>query len=304
MSIFKDKIDFDPTVPADIDRIGAFNIGKGGAVVDSQTINSLEWLNTASALFDGSGTALTSTLISGDQALDVNIATASVTVDASDLDIRDIVHTQDSIAIGDGTAVILDIQALDSAAAGTETTIMMSGIRQDAAGSPVSADGDVHPFLFNNDGELKVKADSTISSDVADDAPSTENPILTGGVAHAASAALTALSADGDKGHILMDLYRRQYVRHSANISIKNSNATVGVAAAELAATPHPGRVSIEIQNRGTKSIYIGFDATVTTANGLEVPKFSTWEKDLGEAINIFAISGTAGQDVRILEAA
>lgn len=277
MSIFKDSIDFDATIPADTDRIGAFNIGATGIVI-------------------------TSTTVASDEGLDVNIINASVTVDSTDLDIRDLVHTQDSVSIGDGTATILDIQALDSVATGVETSIMMAGIRQDASGSPVSATGDIHPLIFDDDGRLKTTAD--ISSAVADDALSTENPILTGHVAHAASAALTALSTNGDLGHSLIDLFRRQYVRHAANIALKNTAATVGVAAAELVEVPLTGRISIEIQNNGSKNIFLGFDGTVTTTNGLKIPKNSTWEKDVGEAINIFAISGTAGQNVRIMEAA
>ena len=90
-------------------------------------------------------------------------------VTATDLDIRDLVNTQDSVAIGDSTDII-DVQTLDSAFDDLGKGFIMAGVRQDAAGSPVSADGDAHPFVFNNDGELKVAAD--LSSSVADDAAS------------------------------------------------------------------------------------------------------------------------------------
>lgn len=53
-------------------------------------------------LQDGAGTDLTSTLISGKQSLDVNVAGFSV----SDVDIRDLTHVSDSVALGDGTNLL------------------------------------------------------------------------------------------------------------------------------------------------------------------------------------------------------
>lgn len=47
---------------------------------------------------------------------------------------------------------------------------MTGGVRQDAAGSPVSADGDVHPLVFDNNGQLKVAATFTEAATAADGA--------------------------------------------------------------------------------------------------------------------------------------
>jgi hypothetical protein len=55
------------------------------------------------------------------------------------------------------------------------------------------------------------------------------------------------------------------------------------------------------IQNNGSQSIFVG-PTGVTTATGIEVSKNSTLSLEAGEALAFFAISGTAGQDVRILE--
>ena len=52
-----------------------------------------------SFLYTSDGTAITQT----GGALDVNIANANVTVDATDLDIRDLSAAQDNVAISDGT---------------------------------------------------------------------------------------------------------------------------------------------------------------------------------------------------------
>lgn len=49
-------------------------------------------------------------------------------------------------------------QLEDSASAGGERLMIVGGYRQDAATSPVSADGDFHSFIFNDSGQLKVEA--------------------------------------------------------------------------------------------------------------------------------------------------
>ena len=78
--------------------------------------------SVASWTHDGTGTAITSTAENGDQALDVHISNTeisviqgsdapwsiddnggSITVDAVDLDIRDLTHVSDSVSLGDGT---------------------------------------------------------------------------------------------------------------------------------------------------------------------------------------------------------
>lgn len=66
------------------------------------TANASEGDVVASYLKGADGTLLTHTTVSGKEALDVNVAN-TVTVTATDLDIRDLSHTQDSVKIGDGT---------------------------------------------------------------------------------------------------------------------------------------------------------------------------------------------------------
>ena len=57
--------------------------------------------NVGSYLIASDGTLLTHTTIGPIQALDVNVGN-TVTVSATDFDIRDLSHTQDSVKIGDG----------------------------------------------------------------------------------------------------------------------------------------------------------------------------------------------------------
>lgn len=116
--------------------------GTDGALIDSQAIGGTEWLQTASALFDGAGTALTSTLTGGMQALDVNIANASIAVTATDLDIRDLLHTQDSVRLGDGTGFFtsttvggdlgLDVNIINTALSVSDAALAVTAVSNEA----------------------------------------------------------------------------------------------------------------------------------------------------------------------------
>lgn len=240
------------------------------------------------AISDGTDTLA----INGDGSL-------NATVTATDLDIRDLVNTQDSVAIGDEVDLV-DMQKMDEAFDATPQGFPILGIRQDASGSPVSATGDAHPLVFNNDGELKVAADLT--SDVADDAADSGNPIKIGG--RGVSGALTALSASNDRFDLLGDLYRRVWVNNSANIAMNTEAVSVTTTAAEVLATPLGGRKTITFQNRGNQSVFLLESAGTAKAQGIEIPKFSSATYDIGEDINVFLVSDSGSQDVRLLELA
>jgi hypothetical protein len=60
--------------------------------------------NVGAYLRSSDGTLLTHTTVSGDEALDVNLVqSVTLTVEATDLDIRDLTHVSDSVKVGDGT---------------------------------------------------------------------------------------------------------------------------------------------------------------------------------------------------------
>lgn len=220
-----------------------------------------------------------------------------VIVTATDLDIRDLVNATDSVAIGDETDII-DMQTLDVAFEAAAVTFPISGVRRDAGTSPVDADGDAHPLVFDNIGQLKVA--TSLTSAIADDDPDAGNPIKMGG--RGVTGLLTALSATNDRYDLLGDIYRRTWVNTSANIAIKTTAETVGTSVAEVVAVPLAGRRTITIQNEGTADVFFG-PTGITTATGMKVSKKSSATYDFAEDIAIFMISGSAGQDVRILEA-
>jgi len=300
----------------------------------------------------------------------------TVTVDATDLDIRDLTHVSDSVKIGDGTETanvnasnelqvrdddantllgtidadtstlagavsgsemqvdvvaalpagdnnignvdiasalpagdnnignvdVVDLPGIeneDAAASGGEQGMFMLGIRQDAGGSPVSADGDFHPFVFNDDGELKVAADLT--SSVADDAADSGNPIKVGSKAHDGAAALGEI-ADADRANLLSDSYRRIYINDAPNVSASASAASV-TDSEVLLGTAISGRTRILIQNNSNNPIFVG-PTGVSVSTGLEVSKNSTLSLELGESIDLYGIASTGTNDVRILQLA
>lgn len=341
MALTKHKIDFDSASPAEHDRIGSFVIGKDGAVVTSSTNGGVE-------------------------ALDVKID-GTVAVSATDLDIRQLVHTggtPDSVQIGDGTEIAnvnasnelqvrddgantllgaidtdtstiagavsgtemqVDIVASlpagdnnignvdvvtmpgiyveDAASAGGENMMLIGGVRQDAGGSPVSADGDYHGFIFNSDGELKTTAD--LNSDIADDAVDSGNPVKIGGQSADAASGLSALSAAADRFHMLGDLYRQIFVNDSANVGWSAEAKAVSTTAVQLDDTKQAGRKAALIQNLGDKAMYIGPSNAVTTASGILLPKDSSIEfMKFGPALDVYAIgaAGASAEDLRIAQ--
>lgn len=234
-----------------------------------------------------------------DDAVVIDDGGGSITVDATDLDIRDLDHTTDDITIGDGTS-LMNLQTLDGAHNDTAVVIGIAGVRQDAAGSPVSADGDAHPLVFNDDGELKVAADLT--SSVADDSADSGNPIKVGGRAQDQGSALSQVSAADDRFDLTGDLYRRLHINEAYNVGWQVNAATVTTTAAEIAATPLDGRKYVTVQNNGSQDIAVGTSGAVTFANGLIVPKKSSASFAWGESLDIYAIADSGSQDVRVAE--
>jgi hypothetical protein len=101
-------------------------------------------------------------------ALDVNIDNASIVVTATDLDIRDLVNTQDSIAIGSASA-IFDVATLNSALSGTANAFPVAGRYQ--ATPDTFGDGDASQILTDANGRLEVNiASGTVGTEYVEDA--------------------------------------------------------------------------------------------------------------------------------------
>ncbi len=161
------------------------------------------------------------------------------------------------------TATDLDIRDIDSAADNIEI--------QSAAGQALSIDGS--GFLtVNGNGNFTVVATDL---DIRDLTQTDEITAYQGG---AWSFVLDTIS------------------------SWKNTTETVTNTAAELVSTPLAGRSSIIFQNLSNQDIYLGPDNTVTTSNGLEVPKGSSFEKAFDSTADIYAIAGSGSNSLLVSE--
>lgn len=142
-----------------------------------------------------------------------------------------------------------------------------------------------------------------ISAD-ADDAASTYNPINVGGVAYDQSTALGALSATADRGHMLMDLYRRIFINDAPNRAVASVNKGLTDAAAALVATELAGRMRVLIQNVGSEECEIG-PSGVTWGAGIKISKGGTLALEAGEAVALYGICNTSKTtNVRVFELA
>jgi len=88
--------------------------------------------------------------IAADGSIAITDNGGSLTVDFTRL-----LDSTDSVAVGDGSGVLLDILEQDAVSVGAEKGIMLLGVRQDGGGSPVTADGDYHELLFNAGGKTQ-----------------------------------------------------------------------------------------------------------------------------------------------------
>lgn len=219
----------------------------------------------ASYLQASDGTLITHT----GGALDVNIKTSDISIDV-DLD-----HTAgDSVQIGDGTE-ILEVNADGSINAVVSAT-----------------DLDIRDLAFATDSVDVSGSSVTVSAtdlDVRDLSASQDSVSISDGTDS------LAIEPDGS-----INVNASESGLNSGNYT----NVSVGSTATDLLATELADRKQITIQNLGNKDIYIGTDASVTTSNGILIPKGGSGEFRFGPSLDIHAISPSGTSDVRILELA
>ncbi len=327
----KDKLVFDPAETADSDNMGAFvRAGTDGDLISSTNVGGKEGLdvNLINASIAVTATDLDIrnltqtdevTVFQGTSPWVVGDGGGSLTVDATDLDIRNLTHTQDNVAIAQGgnTMVVnadgsinvnADIsvtngsdKAEDAAHVSADIGTYVLTVREDVLTTSTSADGDYQSFKTDSLGRLWTRTE--FSSNVADDAVDSENPIKVG--TRAVSGPLAAISAAGDKANMISDLYRRLYVNNGSNIAIENQAVSVdNTAQVALPTTALAGRRTIMVQNLSNKAIYVG-KTGVSSANGFRIAAGATGSFDLGQNVAMYAIGDTASaQDVRVFEMA
>ena len=304
MSLSKDRLIFDATAIGESDQTGAHLLGTGNAKVTSSTVGAKIALDVAIASISLlSERAEDSAAVSGDIGVsvlgvrqDVLATSTDATGDYSSFKVNALgemyVHDADTKA---------QLITLNGAVSTSAHQVTQTGILTTANASLTAIKGKTDQFTFDA-GRLVVLADVRLESDVADDAPDTENPLKMG--SRAVSGALAAISATGDKANVISDMYRRLYVTTAPNVGFKTSAANVGTIASQLVAVPLAGRGRIMIQNLGNAAVYIGFNNTVAVVNGLKISAGAFLEMPFGSDLAIWVIATSGTQDVRIVEIA
>jgi len=269
----KDQLIFDVTSAdtiADSDHVGALLEGlRSGAKqqINSQQIDSQEWINAAAALFDGAGNAIGST----GGALDVNVASGDLSVDLD--------HTEDSVALGDGTSLLTSTTV--GADIGLDVNVINSVISVDDNGSSLTVDASDLDIR-----DLSAAQDS-VQANMYDGAGTALTSTLVG--ADQALDVNVVQQAGGDDALADTDL-------SATAVSV---DTTAG--GTDLAGTDLSDRKYAFIYNNGNRRIYIG-KSGVSTSTGFPVSPRSYLEMRAGDSIDLHAISAGGSQDVRFLE--
>lgn len=249
----KDKLIFDTTnstTIADSDSVGAY-------------------------VRSSDGTLITHTNVGGNDALDVNISNTSITVTATDLDIRDLDFASDSIDVS-GSEVSLDSTTL----AALESITVQNGAGAAAVniqdgGNSITVDGTVEL------GATTLAALETITVEQG------TSPWVIG---------------DGG-GSITVDGTVTVNDAALANTAISNEAETLDVAntSQNIVASILSNRKYLLAYNRDNQVMYVGA-AGVTTANGFPVSPGSYIELRAGAAVDVEFVSAKVNHEIRTLQ--
>lgn len=305
----KKKLIFDVTDSNTIaasDSVGAYLRASDGTLIDHQNVNSENWINVAALLYDDAGAAIsdsnplavsvkdgvnvevdlshiddsvrlgdgtnffTSTSENGDIALDVHVSN-------SDLDIRDLVYTQDSIEAYQGgswtiASITNDVNIADG---GNSITV-------DDGGSSLTVDA--------SDLDIRdlSQAQDSIQSWLYDSAGN----------------GLTSTLVGSDQA-LDVNLVNTISVNDAAlaNTAIASAANALGVAntAEDIVASPLANRKYLFVMNNGNRTIYIGASG-VTSANGYPLNPQDEIIMRAGASIDIEWVGPNTNQEVRTLE--
>lgn len=113
-----------------------------------------------------------------------------------------------------------------------------------------------------------------------------------------ASDSTGVLSVDDNGGSLTVD---GTVTPASLSGAVAAAAVTVGVTAVALPASALSNRRTVTIYNNGAATIYVG-PAAVTTSSGLPIAPGSAFSLDLAAGVVLYGISGSASQNVRVLE--
>jgi hypothetical protein len=293
---------------------------------DAQSI--LDSSNVGAFVRAADGTLITKTTYGAVQALDVSISNASIvvadgggslTVDAVNLDIRDLVAATDSVSSwtkdGSGTAITSTAGALD---VNIKTPLVLdvkldgvytlSNLLADSVGNIFNSRA-VTPDISGQVERATVALLGTVASaDVSKIHALDVNAFLS--AKNSVSGDLSQLTIDNVSGGLNVNVANSITVSDSAlaNVAIKQKAEVLAVAntAQAVFSAPLAARKYAKVFCFGNKAAFIG-DATVTEANGYPIYPGSEIDLRVGSAVVVdfvgqTGVSGAVSAQIRTLQ--
>lgn len=279
------------------------------------------------------GTLITHHTVGSDEGLDVYLLNTSITVDATDLDIRDLDYNNDSVTAHQGgtwtidsitndvnvTATDLDIRDLTHL---TDSIKIGDGVEFMA----VNVDGSINAVVTATDLDIR-DLDATqdsVASHLFDGAGTALTSTLVGADQALDVNVVNGINVEVDLSHIddsvrLGDgtnFFTSTTIGSDIGLDVNVINDPSAIDTAILAsantldvantseaivASALANRKMMYVMNRSNRSMYVG-QSGVTTANGFPIPPGSILELKIGPSIAPHFVGPVAGKEIRALE--
>jgi hypothetical protein len=283
----KEKLVFDVTdvdTIAASDSVGAFVRSSDGTLIDHTDVGGEKGLDVYVLNANLEVTQGTDPWIVGDGG-------GSLTVDATDLDIRDLVYTSDSVTSHQGGTWTID--SITNAVTVTATDLDIRDLTQ---ADEVTVFQGTSPWVIG-DGGGSITVDA-VDLDIRDLTAASDSVAawLSDGSGNAITSTGGALDINIASSDIEIDVENDM-----ANTAIENAATSVTTTSAALLASQLADRRFLYVQNLGGQQVYVG-KSGVTTANGLRMSPGAVLELRLGPALSLHAVANGGTQDVRTMQ--
>jgi hypothetical protein len=264
------------------------------------TLDSIEYQNASIQIKDAAGDALA---IGADGSLNITdnggsltvdgtvelgattlAALESITVVASDLDIRDLAFATDKVDAS-GSEVSLD--------AGTLAALESITVQNGAGASAVNIQDGGNTITVDGTVELGATTLAALESItvVASDLDIRDLTHVSDSVKVGDGSDFLAVNADGS---INVNTVEGGYGTWTV--------ITASASTTEGSITALANRLRVEIQNLGSQDVYIRQSTGVSSSNGLKIPKGSSFEQSLDAGAAIFYVTASSTSDLRIAQ--
>jgi hypothetical protein len=256
------------------------NVASGDLTVD------LDHIEDSVRLGDGTN-FLTSENVGADYALHTYLLNSSLVVSATDLDTRDLAFSTDSVTAHQGGTWVIDSITNPVTVSATDFDIRDLSHLQDS----IKIGDGVEFLAVNADGSINVQS---VDLDIRD-------------LSAAQDSVAAYLSDSAGNGISSTTGFLDVYVQNAIETTpagfasgVYGANSVTNTAGAITAGTA--GRDKVLLQNRGNQAIFIGFNASVTTVNGIEIPKGGSYEMEVSDGVTLYGITASGTADLRYQE--